>query len=420
MQTRQLSLLLGLWISAIAACSSPSSPPISNLGTAGQTATGAAGAGTAGAATGAAGAATGSAGMTGTGAGAGGADGTAGAGTAGAGTAGAGTAGTAGATGTAGGSSMSGMSAGCGKTLPTLAVPGTFSELASQPMPNGAAGFSTAPSMMVPCNAADDTADSYPPCTNGMKKRGFFVYVKAGFDNTKPSKVIYEAAGCDESSAAQGGKAGYQYQTADGTSPQQVIQVGMEYSRKNQCYDNTNPKSNDFPFFGMLHKYIEDNFCVDTTKEYWSGYSSGAWVGNQMTCAYPDVLHAALFATGSEPMMQPPCVSGKPVTGLFLHDKLDNYNTYDSMIPGCTRLLKQNGCTVTTCDPTSTTTTTAVPVTSGLGTPQSMNCVKFNGCPTNGQVTFCTTQLNTGDMQAHYIGQDSWVTKLFWDFISKN
>ena len=412
MQTRQLSLLLGLCISAIAACGgSPSSPPIQNLGTAGSSGMAAtAGAGTAGAGT----AGAGTAGMTGTTAGAGGDSSTAGA--SGAGAAGAGSAGM---PGTAGGTSTPGMSAGCSKPLPALVVPGTFTELASQPMPDGKPGFSAAPSMMVPCNAADDTADSYPPCTNGMKKRGFFVYVKAGFDNTKPSKVIYEAAGCDESTAAQGGKAGYQYQSADGASPEQVIQVGMEYSRKNQCYDNTNPKSNDFPFFGMLHKYIEDNFCVDTTKEYWSGYSSGAWVGNQMTCAFPDVLHAMLAATGSEPPMQPMCVSGKPVTGLFLHDKLDKYNTYDSMIPGCTRLLKQNGCTTQVCDPTSTTTTTVVPVPTGLGTPQSMNCVKFNGCPT-AQVTWCTTQLNTGDMQAHYIGQDSWITKFFWDFISKN
>ena len=37
----------------------------------------------------------------------------------------------AGASGAAGGSSMSTTSAGCGKTLPALAVPGTFSELAS-------------------------------------------------------------------------------------------------------------------------------------------------------------------------------------------------------------------------------------------------------------------------------------------------
>ncbi|HWZ90282.1 MAG TPA: hypothetical protein VNW92_15570 [Polyangiaceae bacterium] len=411
MQIKPLSVLIGLCIGALAACSSPSSPPITSFSGAGMTGSSA---GTGNSAAGSAGTSSASAGTGGQSTGAGGSGGGGMPGTAGS--------GAAGSTGVAGGAGSSGqstMSAGCGKPLPALVVPGTFAELASQPMPNGSPGFSSAPSMMVPCNPADDTADSYPPCVGGMKKRGFFVYVKTGFDNTKPSKVIYEAAGCDESSAAQGGKAGYQYQSVDSASPVQVIQVGLEYSRKNQCYDNTNPKSNDFPFFDMLHKYIEDNFCVDETKEYWSGYSSGAWVGNQMTCAFPDVLHAMLAATGSEPAMQPPCVSGHPVAGLFLHDKLDAYNTYDSMLPGCTRLLKQNGCTTTTCDPSSTATTTGVNVPAGLGTPQSMTCVQFNGCPANGQVTWCTTQLNTGDMQAHYIGQDSWITKFFWDFMSK-
>ena len=282
-------------------------------------------------------------------------------------------------------------------------------------MPDGTEGFSTAPSLMVPCNATDDTADSYPPCVAAHKKRGFFVHVKQGFDNTKPSKVIYEVPQCGDTSKAQGGNAAFPYQNVDGASVQ-VILVGLEYSHAPACFDHENPKSNDLPYFGLLHHYIEDNFCVDKTHEYLAGTGAASEVGNQMTCAYPDVLHAVLISGGSEPTSLPTCLSGHPVAGLFVHDISDTNNTYISALPGCSRLLQQNGCTTTNCNPADTTTTTPVTVPPGLGTPISLLCVQFNGCPANGQVTWCKSAIyNSG----HSVPNTSWIGKFFWDFMNK-
>ena len=303
------------------------------------------------------------------------------------------------------------MSAGCGKDLPTLVTPGKWSEMANQDAKAG-----RPPPMVVPCTV-DPAGKAIPPCVNGMTRRGYYVYVKAGYDKTKPSKVIYEGAGCADTSDAHGATAGYPYQDVDGNSDVQVIQVGLSYSRNDNCYDNTNPQSNDFQFFPLLHKAIEDQFCVDKSKQYWSGYSTGAWVGNQFTCAFPDVLRGVVFATGNEPMQQPTCKSGFPVAGLFLHDDNDTYNPGVNMVPGCSRLLKQNGCTQQTCTFKDANTNTAYPLPAGLtGQPTSLKCVQFNGCPANAPVVWCSTALAGGD-QSHYIGAGPWVTNLHWDFI---
>jgi poly(3-hydroxybutyrate) depolymerase len=440
MQTAKLGLLVGFAIAALIGCSSSSAPPINQLPSGGGSN------GTAGASNTTAGASNTSAGASNTSAGAGGSGNSAGQSSTAGGpaggaspTAGAGGMSSAGASGNgaagSGGGTQSALSDGCGKDLAGLKdqsgaaftlAKGKWVEVASQPNPQGQGG-TTPPPMMVPCDTADDRPTpghgaSYPPCANGMKKRGFWVYLPANFDNTKPSKVIYEAAGCGDTSPAQGGTSSYPYQDVDQASAIQVILVGLEYSRNDLCYDNQSPTSNDFKLFPLLHQWMEKNFCVDKTKQYFSGYSTGAWVANQFTCAFPDVLHGFVFATGSEPM-QPTCVSGHPAAGLFLHDIADSANTFTSMLPGCARLLTQNGCTVKTCDTqtmANTALTTKYDVSASFVAPPSIQCVSFNGCPANAPVVWCTTNENSPPNHYLQAADPVWIKKLFWDFINKN
>ena len=427
MQIAKLSVFVGFTLAALIGCSSSSPSPITTIPTAGSSNT-TAGNGTGGS--------SGSGNIAGQLPIAGNSAGGAAAGTGGASTAGAsGSAPTAGA---AGGGSQSMLSEGCGKDLaglkdqagaPFTLAKGKWVELASQPDPNGKGGTNPPP-MMVPCDAAEDALTpgrgaSYPPCVGGMKKRGFTILLPTNFDNTKPSKVIYQATGCSDQSATQGGTSAYPYQELDQNSPIQVIQVGLEYSRSDRCYDNENAKSNDFKYFPLLHKWVESNFCVDKTKQYFSGYSTGAWVANQFTCAFPDVLHGFVLATGSEPAAQPTCLSGHPDAALFLHDVADKDNTLESVVPGCTRLLKQNGCMVQACDKQTQANkalVTTYTFPAGLGTPPSVQCVSFNGCPANAPVVFCQTNLSAADGDNHYksAADSAWIKKLFWDFIDKH
>jgi poly(3-hydroxybutyrate) depolymerase len=394
MQTRHIIALVGLCL-GLAACSAPSDPGITTLppsGGSGSTTTagGASGSGTTAAGGGTTVAGTGGASTTSGGSTSAGAGGVATSGGA-SGAVGAGGSGTTG---------KMGMSMGCGKQPAANVKLGSWTNMADPTM----------------------TAGNPPPVVIDGVKRGYYILVPKNYDPTKPSRVIYEGAGCGDTNAVvNGGTDGYQYQNVDSSNATQTIQVGLEYDpdRPDHCYDDQNPMSNDFQFFPWLHNEIETNYCVNMDQQFFSGYSTGSWLANQLTCAFPDVLRGVVEATGNEPPMQPTCKSGFPVAGMFLHDTTDQYNTYSGILPACTRLLKQNGCTTTQCVPSSTTTTTPYTIpTLPNGVPQGMACVSFNGCPANAQVVFCTTTQNGGN-PAHYIGEDNWVLPLFWDFISK-
>jgi len=337
MQTRVLRLLVGLCVAALGACSAPSSPAITSLPgmNTGGSSNSSGGSGNP------SGGSTTVAGTSGMAAGSGGMSTTAGAG----GSSGAGTAGSGAQAGAAGTGSTT-MSAGCGKPLPALVTPSatTWSEMADQDARAG-----KPPPMMVPCEV-DPAGKAAPPCVNGMKPRGFFVLVKPGFDNTKPSKVIYEAAGLRRQQRRARRHlrlqvSGFRFGLVPAGDPGRhglLAQRQLLRQRQSQV-----ERLSVLPDAAQVT--IEDNFCVDPSHQYFSGYSTGAWVAQQFTCAFPDVLRGIVASTGNEPPQQPACVAGHPVAGLFLHDLQDTYNTYAGMLPGCARLLTHNGCTTTTC-----------------------------------------------------------------------
>jgi hypothetical protein len=440
MQTRKLLIFSGLLTGALGtlgACVGPKDSGITLIsGSEGETGSG--GAGTAGeSAQGSAGSTPGSAGST-PGGSAGSTPGSAGstpgsAGSAGGstgtggttpGSAGTTTTGGGGATGTGGATMPTGMSAGCGKVPPaSLTKEGAWSIIADGCKADGYTGMLSNP----------DPAPISIVGPDGMTySRGFYMWVPTSYDSSKPTRVIYEAAGCTNNDSADtadcGGSSGFPYQNVDttGNNDEQTIQVGLQYDPvRHGCYDDHDAMSNDFAFFPYLHKWVEDNFCVDLSHQFFSGYSSGSWLTNQMTCQFPDVLRGIVEATGGEPPQQPTCVtSGHPVAALFLHDINDTINTYAGILPACSRTLKMNGCTNTDCSkPTDTTVTSAYTppmFTGGDGAPSSLNCRQFDGCPSTAPVVFCSTQIPGDNLADHYVTTGgNWIPKLFWNFFNK-
>ncbi len=260
------------------------------------------------------------------------------------------------------------------------------------------------------------------PSTSGMgtpEHRGWWVYVPTGYNPTKPYRVIYSGAGCDDADWFHAGDDGFPYNNVDDA---QAILVGLDYDTYSDvpgCYDNRDPQSNDFTFFPWLQNQIETQFCVDKNHEFFSGYSSGSWVMQQFNCAFPDKLRGSVGVTGCEPgapgypgAQYAPCVD-KPTAAFYVKDYNDTDNTYACILPACTRMLKQNGCSVTTCNPLDKTTTTPYTLPAGVTLPQGASCVQFNGCPTDYPVVFCVTY-----NQGHGDGQSWGTPKLFWDWMT--
>ncbi len=246
--------------------------------------------------------------------------------------------------------------------------------------------------------------------------RGWWVYVPTGYDPSKAYPVIYEGAGCGDPNFFDAGKEGYPYQLVDDNG---AIQVGLDYDTYSDlldCYDTRTLSSNDFTFFPWLMNQIEDELCVDTSRELISGYGSGASLAEQLGCAFADRLRAEVGVAAGEsdlgPALLPTCAS-HPIAAMFVHDFDDTDEPYAEALPACSSALVQNGCSVTDCsDPTSTTLTSVYVPPNGVTLPAQAQCRQFNGCPSAYPVVFCTTYSNDGNNDQLWGG-----TSLFWDFM---
>jgi hypothetical protein len=141
-------------------------------------------------------------------------------------------------------------------------------------------------------------------------------------------------------------------------------------------------------------------------------------LANQLSCALPSRFRGIMEVQGMEPGaagypgMLPPC-NPSPAASFFVHDRNNTDYTYASVLPACTRMLKQNGCSVTTCNPLDPTLTTPYRVPAGVNLPQGAACVTFNGCPADYPVVFCTTFT-----QGNNDGQQWGIVPLWWDWMS--
>ena len=141
------------------------------------------------------------------------------------------------------------------------------------------------------------------------------------------------------------------------------------------------PDSVEYGYFDRLHRRIEEDYCVDATRQFYAGYSSGGWMAHQLGCQFPDVLRAQASVTGGLPLAirdgSKTCVD-KPIAAFLIHDFNDQSNIYQGSVAAVNRLLALNGCsggaTMDTA-PSAPYTITGVPNTA------TFSCVQYTGCP---------------------------------------
>lgn len=257
------------------------------------------------------------------------------------------------------------------------------------------------------------------PFAGDPEWRGWWVWVPASYDPTKPTRVIYNFAGDGDPDIFNAGNAGYNF---DAYVNANAILVGLDYDTfplwVPRSYDGADPISNDLEFFPWLQSRIESEFCVDMSHEYMTGNQGGEWVVQQLNCKFPTRVRASIGIAGCEPGsgfagVLPTCVSNGPQAAFFVHDTMDGVALYACILPGCTRMLKQNGCAVTDCsDPTDPTLTSPYVVPANVVLPGEAVCRQFNGCPADYPVVFCTTSII--DFQ-----EVEWadVDEMWWDWL---
>lgn len=276
-----------------------------------------------------------------------------------------------------------GPSAGCGKSA--TQAPGQYKEF----------------SLTVDCEG------------DNARDRLYYVRLPPNYDPARPYRTIYLGPGCGPPQDLVGETKVYPMQTV---SDPDAILVAMEQGFYNKaeyssadctttaggdstklchyCFDDgaatTTPESFEYAYFDRLHKRVESDFCVDKTRQFYAGYSSGGWVAHQLGCQFPDVLRAQASVTGGLPPVirdgVKPCVD-HPIAAFLIHDAQDTANVYQGSVAALERLLQLNNCGA----PMRSAPTEAYTI-AGFPNNADFNCLRYTGCPAEYPIVFCTSR----------------------------
>ena len=186
----------------------------------------------------------------------------------------------------------------------------------------------------------------------GGKNRTFFITLPNNYDNTKPHKLLI-ANHCMGSKAED-----FVHHNPDYDHP--TPYYGQQKLDKNGDYIFVAPQGNDNGTWNGKedHQFVDemitamfDNYCVDTTRVFATGFSFGAMFTNSLAQDLQERLRAvAVYATADYNIWLPSAGSGRydaknlPIAWMGVHGKRDGVCNYDraktSALP---RILKRNG-----------------------------------------------------------------------------
>lgn len=192
-----------------------------------------------------------------------------------------------------------------------------------------------------------ENGDRFEMKVNG-ETREYFITLPKNYDNKKPYKLLF-AMHCMGSNAED---FVHHYADQDHPSPyygQQKLDTEGNYifvsprgDTDGMPWSTSNDK--DHKFINQLLTTLEENYCIDTSRVFMTGFSFGAMVTNSMAQDMQDRLRAvAVYATADYNIYLPKN-KGLPIAWMAVHGKNDgtcNYNrARDSALK---RILKNNG-----------------------------------------------------------------------------
>jgi hypothetical protein len=170
------------------------------------------------------------------------------------------------------------------------------------------------------------------------------------------------------------------------------------------------------PEMAYINAVIADvgsKYCVDRTKVFMGGYSSGAWISQTMGCALADKIRGIATADGGLRQHRPTCVG--PEAALLVAGEADTVNPIGPLPPAQVTpytdsagsaperddILARNGCLG------SATT---------MYDPAYPTCVTYTGCPAAFPVVWCPLP-GVGHVNPGVAGSPP--PAFYWNFLSK-
>jgi polyhydroxybutyrate depolymerase len=210
-------------------------------------------------------------------------------------------------------------------------------------------------------------------------EREYFGFLPKTYDPMRAYRTVFLFHGC-------GGKDN-NVPIANVSKEEAIVIHGSSIG---DCWD-TGKTSNDITFFDEMVKAAETDYCVDKSRIFGAGYSSGSWMMNLLGCARGNVLRAQANVSGGLPGL--PACTGQ-VAAIFIHDQDDTTNVIAGGMMARDRILKTNMCGMMTMPDTPSP------------------CVRYQGCAPGFPVDWCQTSGKMHDRK------DGLAAPAFWGFFS--
>jgi hypothetical protein len=172
-----------------------------------------------------------------------------------------------------------------------------------------------------------------------------------GYDPQKPVALYVWGQGCGQGTGAEDiPPLGNPIITGNATTPGQAVIVEIIPPQPNrQCYsagpDGDNVDSPELPYYDQIVSEMEAAFCIDKTRVYQGGYSSGGWFSSLMACDRADVVKGVGWVGAGIQKNHAPC--GGPVPALIVQGTLDTGKDDADYAAAIVNMRTQNGCGTT-------------------------------------------------------------------------
>jgi hypothetical protein len=246
----------------------------------------------------------------------------------------------------------------------------------------------------------DITVTVDPKLTDAFyKQRTYWTRPPKTYDKAVPMPLTIWGQGCGQGNNAEGTP------LSGGPAADGSVQVELLAPQgKDHCYyagpDGDDAKSPELPYFDQVLAETLANFCIDTSKVFLGGYSSGGWFSALMSCNRADKIRGVGWAAAGLQKNHDPC-TGR-VAAIITRGETDGGTPLDQTLAARDSLIMRNGC--------STETKPWLP---GEASFDSSSCLEYQGCMPSYPVVWCPTP------GGHTNGVDTGLSsKGFWKFWS--
>jgi poly(3-hydroxybutyrate) depolymerase len=194
------------------------------------------------------------------------------------------------------------------------------------------------------------------------------------YDKTKPTTLTMWGQGCGQGGTPEN------VPTNQSAAADTAVQVQFLAPQNTKCYsagpDGDNAKSPELPYFDAVLAETEANFCIDTTKVFMGGYSSGAWFTALISCNRTSVVRGVGFVAAGLQLNHDACTG--PVAAIIARGVNDGGTPLAQTEAARDSLIMRNGCTTTT-----------MPWDPGEAAFDASSCLAYQGCMPGYPVVYC-------------------------------